>query len=93
VRKSTKHQRDEQEFRKAEHRIKILEQRSYQGNIDLFYFDECGFCLTPSISYAWQPTGKYIELPATGNKGRRLNVLAFLNKDLKFRTPCKQVDA
>jgi transposase len=81
VRKSTKPERDEQEFRKAEHRIKILEQRSSQGKIDLFFYDECGFCLTPSISYAWQPTGKYIEIPATGNKGHRLNVLAFLNKD------------
>jgi transposase len=80
IRKSTKPQRDEQEFRKAEHRINILEQRSYQGDIELFYCDECGFSLTPSISYAWQPTGEYIELSATGNHGYRLNVLAFLSK-------------
>lgn len=81
IRKSTKPQRDEQEFRKAEQRIKVFEQRSSQGEIDLFFFDECGFCLTPCISYAWQPIGKYIEILATGNKGQRLNVLAFLNKD------------
>ena len=80
VRKSTKCKRNEQKFKRAEQKINVLEQRRIQGEIDLSYFDAAGFCLNPSIPYAWQPTGERIELPATGNHGSRLNVLAFLNK-------------
>ncbi len=32
--------------------------------IDLYYFDESGFALDPSIPYAWQASGEVIELPA-----------------------------
>jgi transposase len=81
VRKSTKPKRDEQKFQSAKCKINLLEQRRIQGEIDILYFDGSGFCLTPSIPYAWQPTGKFIELPATGNHGQRLNVIAFMNKE------------
>lgn len=81
VRKSAKSKRNEQKFQRAEYRINILDQRRIQGEIDILYFDGSGFCLIPSIPYAWQPTGRCIELPATGNHGQRLNVLAFMNKD------------
>ena len=81
VRKSTKTKRNEQKFQRAEYKISILDQRRTQGEIDLLYFDGSGFCLTPSLPYAWQPTGKCIELPASGNHGQRLNVLAFMNKE------------
>ncbi len=35
--------------------------------------------MDPSIPYAWQPVGETIEVPAA--KGKRLNVLGFLNTD------------
>lgn len=88
VRKSTKSKRDEQKFERAKQNINVLEQRRIQGDIDLFYFDAAGFCLNPSIPYAWQPTGERIELPATGNHGSRLNVLAFLNKENEITPFC-----
>ena len=45
----------------------------------MWYFDVSGFCLTPSIPYAWQPLGSVIEIP-TSTHNRRLNVLGFLTR-------------
>lgn len=45
--------------------------------LDLFYFDESGFNLTPNIPYAWSTVGKTISVPA--KMSRNLNVLGFLN--------------
>lgn len=44
---------------------------------DLFYFDEAGFSLTPSVPYGWQPVGQRIEIPSS--KSSQLNVLGFLD--------------
>jgi len=44
---------------------------------DLYYFDEAGFSLTPSVPYAWQPIGERLEIPSS--KSPQLNVLGFLN--------------
>ena len=46
--------------------------------MDLYYFDEAGFTLDPSIPYAWQEAGSIIEIPAT--KGGRINVLGLMNR-------------
>jgi transposase len=78
IRKSLKSKRDEQKFRQSQQKIHDMEKRQLQGEIDLFYFDEAGFSLDPSIPYAWQPTGENIEVPAS--KGTRLNVLGFMSK-------------
>ena len=48
-----------------------------QGIIDLYYFDESGFNLTPNLPYAWSEIGKTISIPARMSK--KLNVLGFLN--------------
>jgi transposase len=45
----------------------------------VWYFDASGFCLTPSIPYAWQPLGSVMEVP-TSTHNRRLNVLGFLTR-------------
>lgn len=74
-----KPKRDEEKFRHAQKRIEILEQRRLTGEIDIFYFDGSGFDLTPSVPYAWQPVGEYIEVPAA--RSRRINVLGFMNKN------------
>lgn len=79
IRKSLKGKRNEEKFREAQEEIKLLEQRREKGELELYYFDEAGFNLTPCVPYAWQPTGEYIEVPSA--KGGNLNVLAFMNKD------------
>ena len=79
IRKSLKGKRDEEKFREAQEEIKRLEQRRKNGELELYYFDEAGFNLTPCVPYAWQPTGEYIEVSSA--KGETLNVLAFLSKN------------
>lgn len=79
VRKSLKSKRNQAQFEAAQKEIKELKKHAEEGLIELFYFDETGFDLVPSIPYAWQPIGKEntIEIPSTRSK--RLNVLGFMN--------------
>lgn len=87
VRKSLKSKRDEKEFKKAKNEITELKEQQLAGKIDLFYFDESGFTLDPSVPYAWQLIGEHIEIPKA--KSKRLNVLGFLNaKDNQLESFC-----
>lgn len=57
------------------------------GLADIYYFDETGYSLTPSVPYAWQPKGKAtLELPSS--RSQRLNLLGFMNRNSQgfFRT-------
>lgn len=47
-----------------------------KGICDLFFGDEAGFCLQPTLSYLWQPKGQTLGLPAQAHS-KRLNVLGF----------------
>jgi len=84
IRKSLRSKRNQEKFEKTETEIKALEKQQDEGIIELFYFDESGFNLEPSIPYAWQPTGKTIEIPTS--KSIRINVLGFLSTDMKFQS-------
>ena len=77
VRKSLKKKRDEKEFRICKDEIQQLRLQEIAGEIDLFYFDESGFSLTPVVPYAWQPIGEQLEVPSS--RSCQLNVLGFLN--------------
>src|SRR5215211_1649759 len=79
VRKSLKRLRDPEAFAKCQRALEALQQQEDQGKIDLYYFDESGFALDPSIPYAWQEPKSVIELPAM--KYGRINVLGFLNRN------------
>lgn len=57
--------------------LKDLQREVLQGEHDLFYYDEAGFSLTPSVPYGWQPIGKRIEIPSS--KSKQINVLGFLD--------------
>ena len=59
--------------------IHRLHTREQQGECDVWYFDSAGFCLTPSIPYAWQPIGSVLEVP-TAAHNQRINVLGFLTR-------------
>jgi hypothetical protein len=41
-----------------------LPQQEANGKIDLYYCDEAGFALDPTIPSAWQEAGEVLELPA-----------------------------
>src|SRR5260370_4881694 len=73
VRKSLKSLRDPKAFARCQRELSALQKQEDQGKIALYYFDEAGFALDPTIPYAWQEPKSVIELPA-----RRYGPLNFL---------------
>ncbi len=82
MRKALKRKRNKTAFLQAKNEIDALHKQEANGELDVYYFDESGFNLTPEIPYAWQPIGETIGIPS--GKSERLNVLAFCNKKLDF---------
>lgn len=78
VRRRVKGYPDEEEYQEKKRQIKELQYREERGEIDLYYADEAGFCLTPCVPYAWQESQEKIEIKSSRSK--RLNVLGFLSK-------------
>jgi transposase len=78
VRKSFKLARDPAAFERCKRELEALQKPEDQGQIDLYYFDEAGFSLDPTIPYAWQATHGLIALPA--HLYGRVNVLGFMNR-------------
>jgi transposase len=79
VRQGLKREPDPEEYQQKKQAFHDLQQQASQGILDLYYFDESGFCLTPSLPYAWQEKGQTILLESGPSK--RLNVRGFLNKN------------
>jgi len=48
------------------------------GEIDLYYSDESGFSLVPSVPYGWQPVGETVGI--LSKHSRRLNVWGVMNR-------------
>jgi transposase len=87
IRKSLKSKRDEQAFTKFQKRLNRWQKQADQGKLDLYYFDEAGFNLTPSVCYAWQKRGTQIQV--LSQRGSNYTVLGFMNKQLDFHTYIK----
>lgn len=83
IRKKVKGRPDPVEYEQKKEALGVFKEQDKQGLIDLYYFDESGFCLDPYVPYAWQEVGDSIEIETTTSK--RLNVLGFMNlhNDLK----------
>jgi transposase len=82
IRRTPKGKPDPQEYEQKQQELETFKQREDEGEIDLFYFDESGFCLIPLLPYAWQEIGDTIEVPS-GDK-QRLNVAGFLSRKKQF---------
>lgn len=80
IKKTTEKSPDPTKYRRSQQLIEKLQRREDQGECDLWYFDGAGFCLSPSVPYAWQPIGAHIKVP-TSSHSQRLNVLGFLKRD------------
>lgn len=52
--------------------------------INLYYLDEVGFSLVPSVPYGWQNIGEYLTIPS--RHSRRLNVLGIMNRKNHLET-------
>lgn len=79
MRYSLRDYRNEAAFRAAQAELAVLRAQAVlpERSFDLWYFDQSGFSLTPSVPYAWQARKQTLELPCT--RGPRQNVLGFLN--------------
>ena len=64
-------------YQQKKEQLKQLLLLEEQGLIDLFFTDECGFSLTPSIPYGWQPIGK--QLGIKSSKERATNLFGLLS--------------
>lgn len=86
MRRSLRFFRDEEEFRAAETELARLRAASLspRSEFDLWYFDEAGFTLPPSVPYAWQHVGERLELAST--HGPRQNVLGLFNLHHEFHS-------
>ena len=78
VRKSLKSFREPGAFERCKRELEALQKQEDAGKLALYYFDEAGFALNPTIPYAWQPARDIIEVPAS--KYGRINVLGFMNR-------------
>lgn len=79
MRRSLKSQRDEEEFREAQAELDEIIEDHNAGGYDLYYFDEAGFSLIPTVPYGWQPEGERLEMPS--RRSGQINVLGFLRYD------------
>ena len=84
VRKSLKSLRDPAAFAQCQQELAALQKQEDHGMIALYYFDEAGFALDPTIPYAWQESKSVIELPA--RRYGRINVLGFMNRHNDLHT-------
>lgn len=66
------------EYAQKQAQLEALKQLEDQGELELYYLDEAGFCLIPCVPYGWQPIGQTvgIESPRSG----RLNVLGLMTR-------------
>lgn len=84
IRQTIADRRDEDEFQVAQEILTDYRTQPEEGQIELWFFDETGFELQPSVPYAWQPVGETIEVPS--QPSRRLNVLGFLTEDNRYES-------
>lgn len=84
ARKSLRKKRNQEEYDRSKTLVNELLNSCESGEIELYYFDESGFNLTPNVPYAWQPTGEHIEIPSS--KSPSFNVLGFMNKACQFES-------
>jgi len=84
IRKTTKKKPNADEFKKAKDEIDELKKQHKNKELELWFFDEVGFDLEPTVPYAWQAKGETIEIPSS--KSLRLNVLGFLTLNNQFES-------
>jgi transposase len=77
-------QPDPQEYRDKQAQLVILQQLEAQGELDLYYLDEVGFCLIPCIPYGWQPIGTTLEIDS--RRSRWLNVLGLMTRSNQLKS-------
>jgi len=78
VRRKPKGAPDPEDYVQKKQELEVLKAQEEEGEIDLYYLDESGFCQIPYLPYAWQEKGETIALES--EHGKRLNVVGFLSR-------------
>jgi transposase len=62
--------------------LKLLEEQSQQGHIDLYYADESGVSSEGYVPYGWQFADEEVTIESA--KGKALNCFALISRDNKI---------
>lgn len=79
MRRSLKFKRNNEEFRLAKRELNELVQWHEQEEIDLYFGDQSGFSLIPTVPYGWLKVGEQTLLPSQHSP--RHNVFGLLSRD------------
>lgn len=82
MRGSLRDRRNSEVFSVAKAEIEEFSQMSHDQDMDLWFFDEASFSLTPSIPYAWQAIGETIEIPF--QRGSSLSAMGLIDLENNF---------
>jgi transposase len=82
AKRSCKAHRDQSLFSVFQEELQALKEWEDQGQIDLFFYDEMGLNLIPSIPYGWQTKGETVEIPSI--KSSNISTAGFLSRDNRF---------
>jgi hypothetical protein len=83
MRKAPAQSPDPRKYERSKVFRKPRQQREALGACTLWSFDGPGFCLTPCIPYAGQPSGHTMAIPASSHH-QRVNVRGFLKRSNEF---------
>ena len=65
-------------YKEKQAELEALKRLEDEGKIDLYYLDETGFSLIPSVPYGWQDKGEYLQIKS--RRSPRLNVLGIMSR-------------
>lgn len=77
-------QPDPIEYKEKKKKLSELKRLEDEGKINLYYLDETGFCLIPSVPYGWQDIGEYLTIKS--RRSPRINVLGIINRKNHLET-------
>lgn len=84
MRRDVAGQPNPEEYQGKKVQLEEFKRLDSEGTIDLYYLDETGFCLIPSVPYGWQNIGEYLTIKS--RRSRRLNVLGIMNRKNELNT-------
>ena len=82
MRKWLKPKQNPEEYARLAAELTALLKLEDENKIKLYFADESGFSLNPTIPYGWQPIGETIGI--VPQKSKRLNVFGLMNRQNDF---------
>jgi transposase len=67
------------EYKDKKAQLEGFQRLENEGKVNLYYLDETGFSLIPSVPYGWQDKGEYLRIKS--RRSPRLNVLGIMSRN------------